>query len=588
MKSLKILKSLLHDASLQNDVSTDRDWVTIQSRFENEGLSFLTITLPDFSSWLEESLEEGQALPWITKRFRKIPHGRSVLPCFLQGLTKRVFTDTGGLREDADPTAIFYIRQICTFFKKSRGDCSKERNHSAVSKFVQTDIGLPASIDFDNICKSVAAIVISSLNFSDSHEQCFPKHGPGATFEKKWGNEKYKTREFYRRWSGIFDPIDLYGVQAAYQLDQLIIVEEDQEKPCRLSLVPKTMKSPRLIAVEPTAMQYAQQYIASRLIKSMGNSPLTRHIDFTDQSVNRRLAKEGSLDRRLATIDLSEASDRVSIALVNRVFESDPVLLASLLAVRSRSTLLPNGDVLSLKKVTTSGSAITFPVETLVFFILALSELVRNDPRSRKNLVASVHRLAHSVAVYGDDIVVPSGVCRAVIDCLESKGLLANKRKTFSKGFFRESCGGDYYRGYDVTPKYLRCSPLNDAPSLEEISSLVSTSNQLFLAGCWHASEAIRLWIGLHQPIPVVLPTSPGVGWYDFRPVYEFTRFTKNFVHSVRTIVVKTKPLPNLIDGWDALLKHLISKGPSEDKSNITHSTPRFRSVARYKWTTPY
>lgn len=122
MKSLNILRSLLNDASLNCDVDTTRDWTTIQSRYEREGLSFLTITLPQFDSWLLEGLESGCATPSIWPAFRRRAGSKSILPCFLHGLTERVFdAKSGEIRCDADVAAIFYIRQICVAHKaKSR------------------------------------------------------------------------------------------------------------------------------------------------------------------------------------------------------------------------------------------------------------------------------------------------------------------------------------------------------------------------------------------------------------------------------------------------------------------------------------
>jgi hypothetical protein len=42
---------------------------------------------------------------------------------------------------------------------------------------------------------------------------------------------------------------------------------------------------------------------------------------------------------------------------------------------------------------------------------------------------------------------------------LELAGLCVNKQKSFVKGFFRESCGKEYYRGVDITPCRLRALP---------------------------------------------------------------------------------------------------------------------------------
>ncbi len=585
MKSLNILRALLHDASLHCDANTDRDWITIQSRFQTEGLSFLTITLPRFSNWLEQSLEEGHVLPTILTSFKKKPE--SVAPCFLQGLTGLVFDlRTGLLREDADASAIFYIRQICSFWKKVKLPCTPARDAATLQKFCKTDEGLPLIVELDNVTKSVCYVVLASLEFSDSHELCLPKHGPGATVERLWGNQKYEVRQFYARWKGVFDPVDLYGSTVLRTRD-ITLVQGAEEKACRLSLVPKTQKSSRTIACEPTAMQYAQQYIGARLIAGMKSSPYTRHIKFKDQSVNQTWARRGSITRSIATIDLSEASDRISVALVQQMFQSDPDLLKSLEAVRSHSVTLPDGSDFRLRKFSTSGSAITFPLETLIFFILALSAVVKSKGPIR-DLVAEIHHWAPTVSVFGDDIVVPVDACGAVVGHLESFGLKVNRDKTFSKGFFRESCGGDFWKGHNVTPKYLREHIPDNQPDIDVVQSIVSTGNQLFFAGCWRAADWMREYVDSRWHIPLVSTTSPGAGWHSHRDIYEFTRFSKTFMAQIRTVVVRTKPVENPLDGVFALLKHLISTGVQEDSDHLLQSVPKYRSSARLMWTTPY
>lgn len=591
MKSLITLHSLLQDASKSLCIDTSRDLKTIEARLKHEGVSFLTITLPSFSSWLEQSLEAGLALPTITSSFKAL--GFSVLPCFLQGLTKRVFDPKSGiLRQDADPSAVFFIRAICSCFKKLKLPCTERRNRLAIEKFEATDKGLPEHIVLDNVTRSVAYVVLDTFA-PYLQADPMPKHGPGATYERVMGNQKYTFREYYERWQGIVDPEDLFG-QALEGGRSITIIREKDEQPCRLSLVPKTLKSPRLIAVEPVAMQYGQQYLASQLVQSMRSSPLTRHIDFTDQSVNRDLAKRGSIDGSVSTIDLSEASDRVSLALVREIFASDPVLLAQLLAFRSSVLEVPRlGNVpkhyIPLRKYSTSGSALTFPVETLVFFILALSVLVRRDIGNGRSLRASISSLAQSVAVYGDDIVVPSDSCSDVCQALEAYGLKVNLNKTFSKGLFRESCGGDYFKGYDVTPVYIKHDLPVSVSESESVIASVANSNLFHWKGAWSAAAAIRDYIDLTiRKLPLVLPTSPGLGWWSHTGQYTKTKVLANFNYGVKTLCSVSKRVDDAIDGSDALLKFFLSKGISEEADHLLKSVPRYSNRLRVKWTTPY
>ncbi len=591
MKSLAILLSYLQDASSNLGADTSRDRDKILSRFQCEGLSFLTITLPTFSSWLEQSLEEGHVTDVIYCTFKKC--GKSVLPCFLQGLTSRVFDKyTGDLLIDADPSAVFFIRLICSSFKKVKIPCTLARNIKAIKKFEDTDACLPEHIKLDSVTLSVAYLVLDSFNLF-LQDESLPKHGKGATYEKLLGNQKYKSREFYERWLPVLSEEELYGDNYTVTRNRPLVAEE-QEKPCRLSLVPKTLKSPRLIAVEPVAMQFAQQLLASRLIKGMRTSKYTKHIDFRDQANNRMQAYLGSRDRSIATIDLSEASDRISLSLVREVFQSDPDLLQALLAFRSSKIEIPSYGAspkrtIVLKKYSTSGSALTFPVETLVFFILSLSAVVRKHLGDYESLRAAVVALSQRVIVYGDDIVVPSDTCINVCQELEALGLKVNSGKTFYKGFFRESCGGDYFKGYDVTPIYIRNLLPTDVSESEKVISAVATSNLLHSRGVWLAAETIRQYIDLTiRKLPVVLPTSPGLGWYSMTSEYTRGKVLPNFHHGVKTLCSYTKAVVDSIDGYDALLKHFVSLGVSEVAGHLESSVPRFRTKLRLKWTTPY
>lgn len=86
-----LCEGIFRDFSAQCDTDEDefvRDLTTIRSRIKHEGLSFLTITLPNFCQGIERSLENGQVLH---SEFPGWKFTKS-LPCFLKGLIKRVFS----------------------------------------------------------------------------------------------------------------------------------------------------------------------------------------------------------------------------------------------------------------------------------------------------------------------------------------------------------------------------------------------------------------------------------------------------------------------------------------------------------------
>lgn len=63
-----------------------------------------------------------------------------------------------------------------------------------------------------------------------------------------------------------------------------------------------------------------------------------------------------------------------------------------------------------------------------------------------------------NVYVYGDDVIVPKDYALHVQPALEAVGLLVNVNKSFYKGPFRESCGGDYINGVEVSPVRFKMS----------------------------------------------------------------------------------------------------------------------------------
>jgi hypothetical protein len=210
---------------------------------------------------------------------------------------------------------------------------------------------------------------------------------------------------------------------------------------------------------------YTQQGLMRLLYQTIETHPLTKgQVNFTDQMVNRQLAERSSRDGSHATIDLKDASDRVTLDLVRLVFP--PVWVEAFEACRSEETLLPDGRVVKLNKFAPMGSACCFPVEALVFWACSVVALNHDhifydygsagiyrprdiEPALRKQKLLPVY-------VYGDDIIVESNYIDSVVRGLSSIGLIVNTEKTYHSGPFRESCGGDFHLGMDVTPVRVR------------------------------------------------------------------------------------------------------------------------------------
>lgn len=179
-------------------------------------------------------------------------------------------------------------------------------------------------------------------------------------------------------------------------------------------------------------------------------------IDLNDQSVNRDLARVGSETRDLATLDLSSASDSVSTELVALLL---PPLWYSLLnALRSPVTIIDGAEHRN-EMFSSMGNGFTFELESLLFFVLART-------------TAYFRGVSGIVSVYGDDIICPTPLAEDLIFVLRFMGFETNESKSHWTGDFRESCGGHYINGFDVTPFYLR------AP-LERLTDVIHMANSL-------------------------------------------------------------------------------------------------------------
>ena len=251
-------------------------------------------------------------------------------------------------------------------------------------------------------------------------------------------------------------------------------------------------------------MQYMQQAIATTLVPLLETSVIGRSQGFTHQEPNRLLAREGSMTRRLATIDLSEASDRVLNSLVLGATRAWPTVQDALQATRSTRSELPSGKIVTLRKFASMGSALCFPMEVMVFSAIVLIGMRKSGVFTDDEVFD--HFVTGGVRVYGDDIIVPADCVSSVESTLEVFGLRVNRSKSFSVGNFRESCGGDYYNGINVTPVRLRHDLPSKRQHARQIVSVNATANLLASGGFSRASEYLHTLcediIGLYPNVP--------------------------------------------------------------------------------------
>lgn len=536
---------------------------------QTRGLAFFTLDLPNLDALLLQGLEKGrlQLSGPLSRRVSK----RVRVPRLFSGLWLRVFDRDACLRQEVDVNAIFFLRQLCRLGKNIVVDCSRDRVNAVMEEYhdIERQLRKPSrdwTSDYVDFYADQCGIDLRDAvpgRMASSEELPFPtsseeeaskggdvevllgkvqsvsdliighfaeydpvslsgemeaegegtgfKHGPGVVAERLKG----WTKSSFPFWPCKLDstfPFEFCGKTAGDERQS----PSRHEGPSVLRQVPKTAKGPRLIACEPVAHQYCQQQILSYFLREfkrnlprdrMGN-PL---IELKKQSLSARLVLKASLDRSLATVDLSSASDRLSCWTVERMFRMNPSLLTALHAARTRYLRDDVSEVknfLILRKFATQGTATTFPVQSLCFLFIAIGACI-DGPVT----VSAIRRLGNQVRVYGDDIIIPSHGYERLVRIMDALQLKVNVAKSYVSGHFRESCGTDGYMGHDVTP----VSPdtlVAGGPT--SCRAVVDAVNNLFVKGLWNASDSLRATIPVFVQRNLRIAATHDVGFVGF------------------------------------------------------------------------
>lgn len=559
----------------------DRDYLRLTSALEHHGLHFFVEVMPSFRKHLDKCLEMKRLTTCVLTHFGS-PRGRGVVPRLFRGLLLRVFEQDGMLRHQPDENAIRLLRQLLGAVRKLRLESSVKDTGNCVDAFIKTDevirhgspeywrsttaaaeLGRLAHGSFEDYCDSLpkhpgvvdsdseqlrldlqeeagktvttvtkehlryvqqVADLISSTLGVFLPELWRPKHGPGAVSDRPGGSYKYDFPAWPDRLEHVFPYADFafanYGVWSdglSTEMD-FHAAAMRHEKPARLHAVPKTLSKPRLIAAEPTSLQWCQQIVRDYFYARSAGTFIESFVDFRRQDLNGALALEASHSQTHATIDLSDASDRISCWHVERLFRKAPTLLDALRASRSlwirQDISRYSPQFHELRKYSTMGNATTFPVQTLLFLAMALGTLFYY--RGLKVTLANMASLGRAqVRVFGDDIIVPADIAEGMVELLKTFEMKVNTNKTFLNGSFRESCGVDAYDGHNVTTINILDAPRRASP--ESIVSAVQTHHNLMESGYVNTALFIRQTVERagYDKIQTVQHGSGAFGWSD-------------------------------------------------------------------------
>jgi len=573
VKSLTVLwNKIAKELAVRCCTSAHQDYKYVLDRTKHEGLSFLTITLPTFAKDFEYCLEQGKVDNTVFLSFRK----NGSLPAFLRGFSCLVFDRrTGVLLDNPDLGAIYAVRQLTLLFSKILLDCEQHRIDAAFQDFLECEKEVRSLYqkrshsDFQRMSTLLFGQMFSDIDREVYEGRISPKHGPGSTADGLLGNQKFRQMSWPCRLERYFPYVDMVLPSRTWfdVMDEVDFLEPGRELPVKVIHVPKTMKTPRIIAVEPTAMQYAQQGILALIQDAIKGSYLDGFIGLDDQGPNQLLARQGSLHGDLATLDLSEASDRVSCETVSYMLRRHRHFHDAVLDCRSRRARLPSGEVIPLAKFASMGSALCFPMEAMVFLV-AIFLGIEEDlgrPLTKSDIKSYLGR----VRVYGDDIIVPVDHVRSVISSLEYFGLKVNSRKSFWNGKFRESCGREFYAGSDVSVVRVRRVIPSSRKDVQEIVSADSLRNQLFRIGledaAFHLDSKMLELLG-HYPYHG--EDSPVLGRFTWDPDLLDLQ-VRNGIPLIKGWLIRSKIPFNEIDDWPALRKCLASMEKRGDRGPL-------------------
>jgi hypothetical protein len=426
-------------------------------------------------------LNEGPRLDKLLLRYLEDGGLFPEFPEWLRSLTETVernhLRHESGLAASLDSVVpIRLLRQILVFGYKAEYEPTETQQKEAQASFVETDDSLEI---FDSVLLerhhstpmfAGARKLVSRVIANTDWRSIRPAHGPGAVFPSCRPSEK-------SRFDTIYNPIEQYypyfeffeatSSRIEFSGDRYDALSCKDKIIARLTCVPKDSRGPRLISVHPRESIWIQQGLRRKLEDAIARSPLTsRTIQFANQKQNQARALHGSLTGSYATIDLKDASDRISLELFRTLFGSAAQYFE---CCRASHVKLLDGSLHTLRKYAPMGNATTFPVESLCFWAL-----VRSGIECLHGVICD------DIYVFGDDLIVPSEYCQSATRALVRAGLIPNTSKCFSKGLFRESCGVDAYCGHDITPIRLK---KHQGRSLLDLVSLCALGRNLRLAG---------------------------------------------------------------------------------------------------------
>lgn len=574
----KIMKELNPLAALMCDLGrfepstlehAERFLKHVHTLVEERGMPVIMIDFPALCTLFETCLDDSSISPEACSQMCELLKTPDL--SILDFLLSNIFDESGYMKDEFDPTWVWFIRCIFLLYKKVDIACPAEAINASVIDFIHIDSVLnrpTLSWDEDSMlcvdqldlhlcdalksadlfseassvldskildaCQKVADIVISQFPVMD-YRSVKPNHGPGRVSDLSKDCDKYAFPNWPEKLGLIF-PYTYFGESREdAHVDDVLSYPGFSEHPARLCAVPKTLKSPRLITIEPVAHQYIQHGVLMWMRDNL--PPLLRVcLDFKSQEPSRSMALLASATGEYATVDLKSASDYLSCWVVERVFRRNPSLLNALHACRTRYCKVPflGGSYILLNKYAGQGNATTFPVQSICYSIIAIASVLLSE--NLNVTFKNIKKVLPEIRVFGDDIIIPSSSSEYLIRALSLTGFRVNVVKSHVQGHFRESCGMDAFKGVQVTPVYLRSIEL-DSTKLTELTSWLDVANNAHRAGLWELADYLlngSVPLNVRDLIPVCKKVQSCLSSFTFVGGSQFNgkmRMNKNLHH---------------------------------------------------------
>lgn len=436
------------------------------------------------------------------------------------------------------------IHQVAKLMYKFHGEVRKETDWDEVKNRLRN----PGRVTLGPSKIRRLREILKPFHIPDNLDELLGRFGPGATSEKLDAYLKWARRGYIP--CGM--PPSFFRVNSR---DPWVPSGFDSEGITRISEVPKSIKTNRVVSSEPAMRMFCQLAIADELDKQV-HKVFAGHVWLHDQDRHSsNLFLPGA-----CSVDLKDASDHICAELVAEVL---PQLWPVLAQVRSQQAQFPDGEIVPLRTFAPMGCGLTFVVMTIVILglmKLALEDAFIYDVDEETARYWARHRNDVFFATYGDDGIVHKFMYPRFCTYLAQAGMVQNTAKSCSNGVYVEACGRELLNHVDITPVYIR-DPLNklDAAAVENICASLDAR-------------------GFRDTAAQV---------YKLADVCKYICWNKDLQRQevcVRTISARAKV--RSLAGWDGLLRWFLVGSQQE----LTHNglKPKDQQgVAREVWTKP-